>query len=104
MKPAAKKADPGLVRVGPAGWSYADWAGIVYPTRKPRDFHEAAYLAEYFDTIELTTSFYQPLLAQLCAQWLNRGFADTLPSHCTPRVTRSHNSNDAAIHLGTHPH
>src|SRR5207245_7199693 len=72
MKPAAKKADPGLVRVGPAGWSYADWAGIVYPTRKPRDFHEAAYLAEYFDTIEINTSFYQPLRAKLCAQWLDR--------------------------------
>jgi len=62
----------GLVRVGPAGWSYADWAGIVYPPRRPRDFHEATYLAEYFDTIEINTSFYQPLRPSLCAQWLER--------------------------------
>jgi uncharacterized protein YecE (DUF72 family) len=61
-----------LVRVGPAGWSYADWAGIVYPGRRPRDFHEATYLAGYFDTIEINTSFYQPLRPNLCTQWLER--------------------------------
>ena len=58
--------------MGPAGWSYADWAGIVYPARKPRDFHEATYLAEYFDTIEINTSFYQPLRPAMCWQWLER--------------------------------
>ncbi len=63
---------PGLVRIGPAGWSYADWAGIVYPARKPHEFHEATYLAEYFDAIEINTSFYQPLRPSFCAQWLER--------------------------------
>ena len=58
------------VRVGPAGWSYADWSGIVYPARKPRGFHEAAYLAEFFDTIEINTSFYQPMRPEHCAQWV----------------------------------
>ena len=58
--------------VGPAGWSYADWAGIVYPARRPRGFHEAAYLSEYFDTIEINTSFYQPLRPAVCWQWLER--------------------------------
>src|SRR5258707_4631064 len=58
------------VRVGPAGWSYADWAGIVYPTQKPKGFHEAAYLAEFFDTIEINTSFYQPLRPEHCTQWI----------------------------------
>jgi len=63
---------PAEVLVGPAGWSYADWAGIVYPARKPRDFHEAAYLAEFFDTIEINTSFYQPLRPALAQQWTER--------------------------------
>lgn len=63
---------PSSIRVGPAGWSYADWGGIVYPTRRPRDFHEASYLAEFFDTIEINTSFYQPLRANLCRQWIDR--------------------------------
>jgi uncharacterized protein YecE (DUF72 family) len=60
----------GTVRVGPAGWSYADWAGIVYPARKPAGFHEAAYLAEFFDTIEINTSFYQPLKPEHSRHWV----------------------------------
>ena len=61
-----------LARVGPAGWSYPDWAGYVYPSRRPKGFHEATYLAEYFDTIEINTSFYQPLRADHAAQWIER--------------------------------
>jgi uncharacterized protein YecE (DUF72 family) len=63
---------PHEIRVGPAGWSYADWAGIVYPARRPRGFHEAAYLAKFFDTIEINTSFYQPLRPNLAEQWIER--------------------------------
>lgn len=58
------------LRIGPAGWAYPDWKGVVYPKHKPRDFNEAAYLARYFDTIEINTSFYQPLRPELCQQWL----------------------------------
>ncbi len=69
---AATQDKPGQVLVGPAGWSYADWSGIVYPARAPRDFHAATYLAQYFDTIEINTSFYQPLRPEMCRQWLER--------------------------------
>jgi len=62
----------GKIRVGPAGWSYADWAGYVYPARRPKGFHEAAYLAQYFDTIEINTSFYQPLQPEHAALWIER--------------------------------
>ena len=58
------------IRVGPAGWSYSDWAGVVYPKRRPAGFHEAAYLADYFDTIEINTSFYQPLRPEHCKLWI----------------------------------
>ena len=61
-----------IVRVGPAGWSYPDWAGYVYPSRRAKGFHEATYLAEYFDTIEINTSFYQPLRPDHAAQWIDR--------------------------------
>jgi uncharacterized protein YecE (DUF72 family) len=57
------------VLVGPAGWSYTDWEGIVYPRHKPRGFHEAAYLAQFFDTIEINTSFYSPLRAEVVKTW-----------------------------------
>jgi uncharacterized protein YecE (DUF72 family) len=63
---------PGRVRVGPAGWSYPDWAGYVYPARRSKGFHEATYLVEFFDTIEINTSFYQPLRSDHAAQWLDR--------------------------------
>jgi uncharacterized protein YecE (DUF72 family) len=58
--------------VGPAGWSYSDWSGYVYPSRRPKGFHEATYLAEFFDTIEINTSFYQPLRPDHAAQWIDR--------------------------------
>lgn len=61
---------PASIRVGPAGWSYADWAGILYPKKRPRGFHEAAYLAQWFDTIEINTSFYAPLRPEHCHLWL----------------------------------
>lgn len=66
---AGKRAE---IRVGPAGWSYSDWNGIVYPPHRPRGFHEANYLAQFFDTIEINTSFYQPLRPSLATQWLDR--------------------------------
>jgi uncharacterized protein YecE (DUF72 family) len=68
----SRGGQPGRILVGPAGWSYADWSGIVYPARRPSGFHEAAYLAEYFDAIEINTSFYQPLRPAACWQWLEK--------------------------------
>jgi uncharacterized protein YecE (DUF72 family) len=67
-----KAAPAGILRAGPAGWSYPDWAGYVYPSRRPKGFHEAAYLAEFFDTIEINTSFYQPLRPDHATQWIDR--------------------------------
>lgn len=63
-------AEPGEIRVGPAGWSYEDWAGIVYPRQRPADFHEASYLADYFDTLEINVSFYRPLTPAMTRRWL----------------------------------
>src|SRR6201987_1141559 len=65
------------IRVGPAGWSYPDWAGYVYPSPRPKGFHEATYLAQFFDTIEINTSFYQPLNPEHATQWLYRVSAHT---------------------------
>jgi uncharacterized protein YecE (DUF72 family) len=59
-----------MIRIGPAGWSYKDWQGIVYPSPKPRGFHEIAFLAQYFDSIEINTSFYGPISAKTSASWL----------------------------------
>jgi len=61
-----------VVRVGPVGWSYPDWFGYVYPSRRRKGFHEATYLAEFFDTIEINTSFYNPIRPDHAAQWIDR--------------------------------
>jgi uncharacterized protein YecE (DUF72 family) len=65
-------AEVARLRVGPAGWSYPDWAGTVYPARKAKGFHEAAYLAEFFDTIEINTSFYRPIRPEHARLWVEQ--------------------------------
>jgi uncharacterized protein YecE (DUF72 family) len=62
----------GRILIGPAGWSYNDWEGIVYPHRKARGFHEAAYLAQFLDTIEINTSFYSPPRPEVVKTWIAR--------------------------------
>jgi uncharacterized protein YecE (DUF72 family) len=69
--PKRISTDP-VILVGPAGWSYTDWAGYVYPARRSKGFHEATYLAEFFDTIEINTSFYHPMRADHAAVWMER--------------------------------
>ena len=44
----------------------------MYPARRIKGFHEAAYLSEFFDTIEINTSFYQPLRPDHAALWVER--------------------------------
>ena len=60
------------LRIGPAGWAYKDWSGVVYPSPRPKGFREATYLAQFFDTIEINTSFYRPLRIEQAEQWIER--------------------------------
>ena len=61
-----------VIRLGPAGWLYKDWEGIVYPREKPKGFDQLRYIAEFFDTIEINSSFYGPPLAKTTASWVRR--------------------------------
>jgi uncharacterized protein YecE (DUF72 family) len=61
-----------MIRVGPAGWSYEDWEGVVYPSPKGAKFDPLAYLAEYFDTLELNNTFYRVPTPQMSRSWLKR--------------------------------
>ena len=60
------------VLIGTAGWSYTDWAGIVYPKPRPKGFHETTYLARYFDTLEINASFYAAQSASNAANWVSQ--------------------------------
>jgi uncharacterized protein YecE (DUF72 family) len=66
------KPSVGRILIGPAGWSYSNWEGIVYPRKKPRGFHAASFLAQFFDTIEINTSFYNPLRPEVAAGWVDK--------------------------------
>jgi uncharacterized protein YecE (DUF72 family) len=63
---------PQTLYCGPSGWSYTHWNGIVYPKVKPRNFHPLEDLAQYFDAVEINTSFYQPIRPELAAVWLKK--------------------------------
>jgi len=60
------------VYIGPAGWNYKDWEGIVYPFQKEKKFDQLAYLARFFNVIEINSSFYRPPTAQTAIKWINR--------------------------------
>jgi uncharacterized protein YecE (DUF72 family) len=59
----------GEVYVGTSGWSYPDWKGIVYPKSEART-GDLAYLSQYFDTVEINTTFYRPPNPAFCEKWL----------------------------------
>ena len=61
-----------MIRVGPAGWSYQDWEGIVYPLKKGSKFDPLVYLSEFFDTIELNNTFYRPPTQAMSKSWVRR--------------------------------
>ncbi len=61
-----------MIRVGPAGWSYPDSPGHVYPATVPSRFDALAFLVPYFDTIEVNATFYRPQPAKTFTSWVKR--------------------------------
>ncbi len=61
------------IRVGTAGWSYKDWEGVFYPPGMARrKQHPLEYLARFFDTTEINTSFYGPLKPEWAKLWCRK--------------------------------
>src|SRR6478736_2371461 len=60
------------IRVGPAGWSYKDWEGVVYPQKPGPRFDPLEYLSRFFDTIEINSSFYRSPTAKTATSWASR--------------------------------
>jgi uncharacterized protein YecE (DUF72 family) len=61
-----------VIRFGPAGWEYPDWAGIVYPRPAPRGFDRLRHLARFFATVEVNATFYRPFTSDVAARWCER--------------------------------
>ena len=62
----------GTLHFGPAGWSYDDWKGIVYPERQGGGFHPLPFLARYVNLVEVNATFYAPLPGAVAASWVRR--------------------------------
>ena len=61
-----------MIRVGPAGWDYADWEGVVYPSPRPRKLDRLRFIADYFDAVELNVTFYRQPERRQVASWARR--------------------------------
>ncbi|HEU4749152.1 MAG TPA: DUF72 domain-containing protein [Gemmatimonadaceae bacterium] len=73
------------VRFGPAGWMYKDWEGIVYPVLKPKGFDSLRYIADFFDTVEINSSYYGAPTAKTAASWVRR-VKDAKPFRFTAKL------------------
>ena len=58
-----------MIRIGPAGWDYQDWQGVVYPPAV-RGTDRLTFLTQFFATIEINVTFYRPITATLARHWL----------------------------------
>ncbi|MBU1076388.1 MAG: DUF72 domain-containing protein [Spirochaetes bacterium] len=53
--------------MGPAGWSYVDWKGVVYP--KGMKAHPLNFLEQFFNMVEINTSFYHLPRLSMVENW-----------------------------------
>jgi uncharacterized protein YecE (DUF72 family) len=61
-----------MVFFGPAGWSYSDWKGTVYPPETPARFNALEFLARDFDFVEVNTTFYRTPDLRLTGGWVEK--------------------------------
>ena len=83
------------IRVGVAGWSYTDWEGTVYPKHGSR-FDHLAYLASFFDTIEINSPFYRIPPPSHAKSWVRRVAANP-DFRFTTKIFRGFTHEKAAL-------
>jgi uncharacterized protein YecE (DUF72 family) len=55
--------------IGPAGWDYPDWQGVVYPPGL-KGADRLTFLAALFTAVEINVTFYRPIPADYARRWL----------------------------------
>ncbi|MDO9532590.1 MAG: DUF72 domain-containing protein [Deltaproteobacteria bacterium] len=55
--------------MGPAGWDYPDWQGVVYPPGL-KGTDRLTFLATLFTAVEINVTFYRPIPADYARRWL----------------------------------
>jgi uncharacterized protein YecE (DUF72 family) len=55
--------------IGPAGWDYPDWQGVVYPSGL-KGTDRLTFLATLFTAVEINVTFYRPITPDYARRWL----------------------------------
>lgn len=93
-----RMSSSGQIRIGTAGWSYKDWEGVFYPDEmRRRKIHPLEYLARFFDTVEINTSFYGHIRPELGKLWCRKVAAVNPNFLFTAKLHRSFTHSPAAM-------
>jgi uncharacterized protein YecE (DUF72 family) len=63
---------PTVIYIGPAGWSYEDWKGRVYPERPPKRWDALTFISTLFNCVEINSTFYRPCPAAMAEGWVRK--------------------------------
>ncbi len=86
----------GKVKIGVAGWAYKDWQGIVYPPSLKAN-GRVAYLAQFFDLIEINTSFYGHIKPAVGREWCLRAASANPHFVFTAKLSRAFTHSPVAL-------
>jgi len=101
-----KMSDQAKIYIGTSGWSYpkgeGTWTGYFYPTGK---INELEYYSQFFNTVEINSSFYRPPNPGYVYNWVRRVPKDFLftvklwQKFTHPKMYKEATGEEAAISL-----
>lgn len=85
---------------GTAGWSYKDWIGSFYPQAQTKDFDWLKYYSQFFNTVEVNSSYYTYISPWIVDGWIEKveekdDFLFTVKLH--QDFTHKHDFNEEKI-------
>ena len=86
----------GKIKIGPAGWAYKDWQGIVYPPSLKAKAR-VEYLAQFFNLIEINTSFYGHIKPAVGKEWCRMAASVNPDFMFTAKLNRGFTHSPGAI-------
>jgi uncharacterized protein YecE (DUF72 family) len=92
-----RAAERGRVLIGTAGWAYKDWDGVVYPESLKKAKHPVEYMAEYFDLIEINSSFYGHIRPEHGKLWCRKARAVNPDFIFTAKLNRAFTHSPIAV-------
>jgi uncharacterized protein YecE (DUF72 family) len=86
----------GNIKVGVAGWAYRDWQGTVYPPSLKAN-GRVGYLAQFFDLIEINTSFYGHIKPAVAKEWCRMAAGINPNFRFTAKLNRAFTHSPIAV-------